>query len=155
MRRSGVVQGVREYYSISMTNAFVNHPTQPTDEELSAALGAARALWDRLLAELADEYQLVTREWHSYSPKAGWALRIRRKDRNIVYLSPERGEFTAAFALGDKAIEAARQSRLPQRALKIIDESKRYAEGTAVRIGVHAARDLTIVSKLVAAKLAH
>jgi hypothetical protein len=141
--------------TVMSANAFVNHPTQPTDEELSAALGAARALWDQLLSQLEDQYELVTREWHSYSPKAGWALRVKRKDRNIVYLSPAQGEFTAAFALGDKAIEAARQSRLPQRALKIIAESRRYAEGTAVRIDVHAARDLPIVTKLVAAKLAH
>jgi Protein of unknown function (DUF3788) len=134
-------------------NAFVNKSEQPADEDITAALGAAKALWNQLLKELGTEYALTTTEWHSYSRKAGWALRVKHGDRNIVYLSPENGTFTAAFALGGKAIEAARDSGLPQRALKAIDEAKKYAEGTAVRIQVTAAADLKIVKKLVGAKL--
>src|SRR5512144_2740772 len=103
------------------SNAFVNKPDKPADEELTAALGAAKALWDELLNELAGEPDLVTNEWHSYSRRAGWSLRVRHKDRNIVYLSPEKGTFVAAFAMGGKAIEAARKSGLPPRALEIID----------------------------------
>jgi hypothetical protein len=78
---------------------------------------------------------------------------LKRKERNIVYLSPHRGCFTASFALGDKALGAARDSVLPAPALKIINEAKRYAEGTAVRITVKAAKDIEVVKKLVSAKL--
>ena len=85
--------------------------------------------------------------------RRGWALRLIRNKRTIVYLSPARGYFLASFALGGKAIEAAKKSRLPGPVLKIIDEAKQYAEGTAVRIEVKAAADVEAVKTLAAVKL--
>ncbi len=110
-------------------------------------------MWDELAAILEKELGLDAQEWNSYSPKAGWSLRLRRKERNIVYLSPHRGCFTASFALGYKALQAARAQGLPAPILKILKEAKRYAEGTAVRITVKAAADLEVVKKLAMAKL--
>ena len=138
-----------------LTNAFIDKPKQPTDDELAAELGPVQALWDRLVAELAEQYRIDVQEWNSYSRKAGWSLRLKHKKRNIVYLSPSRGRFVASFALGDQAVQAARQSGLPQSVIKIISEAKRYAEGTAVRIEVSEARDIAIVRQLAAVKLAN
>lgn len=103
---------------------------------------------------MADECGIVDQEWNSYSPKAGWALRLKRAQRNIVYLSPCRGSFLASFALGDKAVQTARQSKLPAAVIKTINEAKRYAEGTGVRLEVKSARDIGAVKKLAAIKLA-
>ena len=89
-------------------NAFIGRTQLPTDDELSAELGAARVLWDELLAMLA----LPIQEWNSYSPKAGWSLKLKLKKRTIVYLAPCHGSFRVAFILGDKAMEAARQCKL-------------------------------------------
>jgi len=136
-----------------LPNAFLNQTKKPTDDELSAALGPSRALWDQLLAEMAGELDVTIQDWNSYSPKAGWSLRLKREKRTILYLSPCRGSFRAAFALGDKAVEAARRSRLPKRALRIIDEAKRYAEGTGVRIDVNRPPDIAVVKKLAVLKL--
>jgi hypothetical protein len=135
-------------------NAFIGKTKPPADGELAAELGGAKAHWDRLLADLQAEFEL-TREWNSYSPKAGWALRWKREKRNIVYLSPCRECFLASFALGDRAVAAAREANLPKPVVKIIDEAKRYAEGTAVRIEVKGAKDLAVVRKLVGIKLEH
>ena len=132
-------------------NAFIGRTKPPTDEELSTELGAARALWDELLTELA----LPIQEWNSYSPKAGWSLKLKLKKRTIVYLAPCRGSFRVAFVLGDKAIEAARQLKLPKAVLKIIDEAPRYAEGTGVRLEIAARKDLAAVKKLAEVKLAN
>jgi len=136
-----------------LPNAFINQTEKPTDDELSAALGPGRALWDQLLAELAGELDVAIQEWNSYSPKAGWSLRLKREKRTILYLSPCRGSFRAAFAMGDKAVEAARRSRLPKRVIQIIDAAKRYAEGTGVRIDVKRPPDIAVVKKLAALKL--
>ena len=57
------------------------------------------------------------------------------------YISPGTGCFLASLASGDKAVAAARQSKLPPGTLKVIDEAKRYPEGTAVRIEVRGAED--------------
>lgn len=136
-----------------LPNVFIGKAKKPSDSELAAELGTAKTIWDQLVRELAEEHGIDVQEWNSYSRKAGWSLRLKRKERNIVYLSPHRGCFTASFALGDKAVQAARESGLPPPVLKIIGEAKRYAEGTAVRIEVKGGKDLTVVKKLVVAKL--
>src|ERR1039458_434924 len=110
-----------------LPNAFIDKLKKPTAAELTAALGPAKALWDQLLVGLADEHNLTVQEWNSYSRKAGWSLRLKLKDRNILYLTSCRGSFFVSFALGDKAVEAARQSRLPQSVIKTINDAKRYA----------------------------
>ena len=132
-------------------NAFIGRTKPPTDEELSTELGAARALWDELLTELA----LPIQEWNSYSPKAGWSLKLKLKKRTIVYLAPCHGSFRVAFVLGDKAMEAARQVKLPKAVLKIMDEAPRYPEGTGVRLEIAARKDLAAVKKLAEVKLAN
>ncbi len=136
-----------------LVNAFIGRPREPSDAELAEELGLTKPLWDRLLAALAKEYNSDVQEWNSYSPKAGWSLKVNHKQRAIVYLSPSRGGFMASFALGDKAVQAARQCGLPKRALELINHAKRYAEGTAVRIDVCGAEDVAIVEKLTAVKL--
>ncbi len=136
-------------------NAFIGKSHPPTDVELTDALGPAKALWDRLLADLAGEHKLTVQEWNSYSPKAGWSLRLKSKGRNIVYLGPCQGAFRTAFVLGDKAVAAARRSDLPQSMIKLIGEAKRYPEGTAVRIEIMKAKDIETVTKLAGIKLAH
>lgn len=138
--------------STPFRNAFIGQAKQPTPRELAAALGTAQPLWDQLVAELTASHKL-TCEWNSYSIKAGWSLRLQREVRNIVYLSPSRGGFMASFALGDKAIAAARASEFPKRVLKLIAGAKKYAEGTAVRIEVKETEDLEVIKKLVEVKL--
>jgi hypothetical protein len=135
-------------------NAFIGKLKKPTEAELGAELGAGKTLWDKLVSDLTAEHGLA-QEWNSYSKKAGWSLRLKRKDRNIVYLSPLRGFFRASFALGDKAVNAALAGGLPKPVIKLIKEAKRYAEGTAVRIDVNGVADVEVVKKLAAIKLEH
>jgi Protein of unknown function (DUF3788) len=139
------------------TNAFIGKSKPPEPEELAAALGPqAMALWDRLLAEVALPAFAFAFEWNRSSTKSGWAMRLKRGDRNIVYLSPGDGMFLASFALGDRAMEAARrEAKFPKAVLEMFAAARRYAEGTAVRIEVSKAADVDTVKKLVAIKLAH
>ena len=138
---------------MTLINAFIGKLKKPTDGDLTEALGPVKALWDQLLSELADQFKLVEQEWNSYSPKAGWAMRLKRKKRNIVYLSPCQGCFLVSFVLGDKAIQVARQSKLPKQVIKIIDEAKRYAEGTGIRLEMKKPKDIDVIKKLTAIKL--
>lgn len=137
-----------------LPNAFIGKLTAPTDGDVSEALGPAKALWNRLVSDLSAERTIDNHEWNSYSPKAGWSLKLKQGERTILYLSPCKHCFRVSFALGDKAVKAALDSKLPANVLKLIREAKRYAEGTAVRIEVHSPKDLDGVKKLVAAKLA-
>jgi hypothetical protein len=140
--------------AVEPANAFIGQTDAPTEEELEEALGReSKALWDRLLGRLAEEHGLEVREWNSYSPKAGWSLRLKRAKRNIVYLAPCRGCFRAAFILGDKAVKAARGSGLPPEVIRTLDEATRYPEGTALRLAVNGPSDLDALVQLARAKL--
>ncbi len=136
-----------------LPNAFAGQAKRPTERELASVLGRADGLWRELIADLKRDLLLDGEEWNTYSIKAGWSLRLQLKKRNIVYLGPRSGFFLASFILGDKAVAAARKSRLPRSVLKIIDEAKRYAEGTGVRIEVHEAEDANVVKTLAKIKV--
>ncbi len=135
------------------SNAFIGHAIQPTETELASVLGKSHTLWQSLVADLREDLKLDGEEWNSYSIKAGWSLRLQRKKRNIVYLSPRKGYFLAAFSLGDKAIAATKTTKLPTHIAKIIKVAKRYAEGTAVRIEVGDSKDIAAVKILARIKV--
>lgn len=136
-------------------NAFINKTKPPTNAELAAALGAAKPIWDELLTSVAQECGATVREWKSYSLKYGWALRAKRKDRTIIWLAPSQDCFEVLFILGEAAMVAARQTRLPLRVLRIVNEAPKYPEGSGVRLRVKSLRDLAAVKKLARIKLTH
>jgi hypothetical protein len=131
-------------------NAFVGKKTKPTKSELAQALGPALPVWERLLEELH-----FTPEWNSYSPKAGWSLKLKHKTRTVLYLTPCKECFHVSFVLGDKAITAAKSSDLSKRAIALIAEGKKYPEGTAVRFEAVTADDISAIKTLAQIKLAH
>ena len=134
-------------------NAFAGRAKRPTSKALALVLGKSHSLWQELLAHLTRELKLDAAEWHSSSVKLGWSLRLQMKKRNIAYMGPRTGYFVAAFILGDRAVNAARESTLPPGVLKMIAEAKPYAEGTAVRIEVRRADDLEVVRTLAKIKI--
>lgn len=174
-----------------MLNAFIGKSEQPGDSELSAALGPSKVLWDRLLAELSKEQLVTGWEWHSYSVKAGWSLRVQRNKRNILYMVPRTGGlpdagglprsdglpdagelprsgglpdagglpraggFLAAFGFGDKALAAIRAGKFPPAVMELIASARKYAEGTGVRLEVKGPKDVDVVKKLAAIKVAN
>ena len=136
-------------------SVFDDKLTPPTEASLKQALGNSFTIWTDLKKVLAANYPPVSFEWGFTSKSTGWGMRIKHKERVILYLTPCEGYFLASFALGDKAVKAAQESNLPKRILKIIEGSKRYAEGTGVRVEIRSIGDGRIVEKLAAIKLSH
>jgi hypothetical protein len=132
---------------------FDEKSRQPNDGDLAKALGKTKGFWDDLKDHVAKEYEPVTEEWKYYGQKYGWSLRLVRKKRTILYLIPCKGYYLAAFVLGDRAVQAARKSKLPESIIKIINEAKRYAEGTGFRVPVKKRQDLESMKKLAAIKM--
>jgi hypothetical protein len=136
-------------------NPFVGTTTRPSDSDLEKALGRAKPLWDQLVADLASEHDVTTREWKSYSPKSGWSLRLMRGKRTIVWLAPYAGAFQVLFIFGEKALTAIRETAVPARVLRMLDEAPKYPEGTGLRFEITTAKDIAVVKNLATIKLQH
>jgi len=134
-------------------NAFIGRTSAPTDRDLTAALGAVKPLWNLIAKDMAQELGLAEREWKCAGRKYGWSLRLKQGTRNIVYLSPCQGCLRVAFILGDKAVRAARASKLGARATKLLDEAPRYPEGTGIRLEDVRSKDIPLIKKLARIKL--
>jgi hypothetical protein len=140
---------------VEIQNAFIGKNVQPSAEEVSLMLGESADAWETFVNWMAEEHGVMVQEWNSYSIKSGWALRLKLKKRNIAYLSPCEGCFRVAFILGDRAMEAARQTRFSPAGAQAIKEATKYPEGTGIRLLVSRTRDLPAIKKLAEIKLAN
>jgi len=131
--------------------AFDDKAKPPDDKSLTKALGPVKAQWDEIVAHVQAAYAPITEAWGFYK---SWSLRLKRKDRTIVYLLPRDGHFLCAFVYGGKATAAARAAKLPKAALKAIDEAPVYAEGRGFRLEVRTAKDVETIKTLAAIKMA-
>jgi len=134
-------------------NAFIGRTKPPGDEDVAAALGDVKPLWDEIVVGLSQEFGLTRSEWKSYGVKHGWSLKLLRGKRTIVHLAPCTGSIHVLFILGDRAVAAARAARLGATAAKVLDAAPRYPEGTGVRIEVSRPRQLPLVRRLARIKL--
>lgn len=131
--------------------SFDDKTKAPDDNALAEGLGASKPLWDEIVAHIAAAYTPVTEAWGFYK---AWSLRLKRKERTILYLLPGRGGFRCAFVFGAKATDGARKAKLPKAVLKAIDKAPVYAEGRGFRLEVRAAKDIEAVKTLAAVKMA-
>lgn len=102
-------------------SAFDDKAAPPRKTELAKMLGRTGAHWDALRARMGDEFEPLAEDWNFAGQKWGWSLRLKHKKRAIVYLTPCRRFFLAGFALGEKAVKAARESGVPAPMLAAID----------------------------------
>jgi hypothetical protein len=129
-------------------------PAKPSAATLTAALGPTRELWDDLRDQVRRDFAPVTEDWVFSGQRHGWALRLKHKQRAVLYLKPLQQCFRVSLALGPKAVDAAHNSRLPAAVIRLIDDAVQYPEGKAVRIDIHNAKDVDVALQLVAIKLA-
>jgi len=136
-------------------SAFDDKSHPPAEKDLTAVLGKAHGLWLKLQKYIESKFAPISAEW-GYSGKAyGWGLRLKTDKRTILYMTPCRDCFLASFALGEKAVSAAKGSKLSPQVLDLIDRAPRYAEGRGVRLEVRSASDLRQIELLAGIKMAN
>lgn len=136
-------------------SAFDAKSRRPSDADLAATLGSAYASWTELLAAVALRIDAVRSVWHYTSARFGWSLRLVRKGRVLVYLTPQERQFLVSFALGERAAAAAHAAKLPATIFRVVDAAPRYAEGRGVRFTVKGRRPVPALAKLTEIKCAH
>jgi hypothetical protein len=137
---------------MELASAFGAKGRAPNDEELLAALRGAYGAWQRLLSLLDSRIGDLVSVWGHAGKRYGWSLRVRKRKRVLVYLTPQAGQFLVSLALGEKAVAAARAARLPVAMLRVIEASPRYAEGRGVRFAIRSERQLDALARLVEIK---
>jgi len=135
-------------------SAFDDKSRPPEARELQRVIGKSAALWNQLITYVADDYGPLTEEWNFSGAKYGWSLRLKRKDRVILYLTPQAGQFQVGVALGEKAVKAAHEAGLPEAVLSLMDGAPKYAEGRGIRLPVAGRAALSIAKHLADAKMA-
>ncbi len=134
-------------------SAFDDKTREPRSQELDDVLLGAAGLWQELISSLGSEFEPLAEDWVFSGKKWGWALRLKQKKRAVLYMTPARGFFLVGFALGKKAVAAARASGLPAPVLEVIDESRQYAEGRAVRLEVRERHQLESILEIARIKM--
>lgn len=132
---------------------FDDKSNSPTDVDLESALKGSFVFWNELKEQIASGFTPLTFEWGFTSKSTGWGLRLKHKERIILYMTPCEGYFLASFALGEKAVQAARNSELPASIVQVVDSARKYAEGRGVRLKVTSARDVRSIEKLAIIKM--
>ncbi len=136
-------------------SAFDDTSHVPDDDDLSAMLGKTFGLWCRLRESVGTKPVRVAPEWGFTSKSTGWGLRLKRRDRIILYMTPCKGYFLVSLALGEKAVKTVLEGAPPERVRSLIESAKKYPEGRGVRLEVRNAKDLGAVRILADAKMAH
>jgi len=138
------------------TNAFIGKANAPTHAEVAEVLGAKAKLWDELVEWVREKEGVPEQEWKGVVVKKyGWSLRLKRKGRNIIYLSPGTECFMASFVLSDKALDEAKHAHLPRAVQDALAAAPHYPEGNGLRLLVQRQGDLAAIRKIAAIKLAN
>lgn len=132
---------------------FLDKSHMPEDADLAKVLGRAKRHWDSLQAHALDADPAASPRWTYESKKSGWTFAVRGKRRNLLYLKPFERRFTVGFAFGEKAVQVAEQSDLPDHVVEMIRQAPQYPEGRGVRLEVATAADVKIAKRLLAIKM--
>ena len=133
-------------------SAFDDKSHRPGGDELKRTLGKSAPLWDQLIGETREVHASIKGEWNFAGAKYGWSLRLKQRDRVVLYMTPQAGQFLFGMALGEKAVAAA-GTRLPVSVRTLIDDAPRYAEGRGIRFTVTRRADVAAARRLAALKL--
>lgn len=135
-------------------SAFADKSHPPTDADLAGTLGPMFAAWLDLQARVAARDPRASTVWAFGGKSIGWGLRLKVRDRIVLYMTPCQDHFLVSFVLGERAVTAARESGLPAAVLAAIDGAKKYAEGRGVRFPIRTPGQIRHMDTLAGIKLA-
>jgi hypothetical protein len=132
-------------------SAFADKSHRPEAGELAGMLGKSAPLWAQVIAETSERHGPIVEEWSFAGAKYGWSLRLKRKERVVLYLTPQAGGFQLGIVVGAKA---AARAVVPARVRALLDGAPRYAEGIGIRFAVRTRQDVVAARHLSDVKLA-
>jgi hypothetical protein len=135
-------------------SAFDDKQQPPSPGDLEAMLAKSARHWTRIVDAISENYPPIEQAWNFSGAKYGWSLRLKQKDRIVLYLIPQARQFLAGVVLGEKAVKAARAAKIPAEVIALIDAAPVYAEGRGIRFPVTSAEDVRACLALTSLKMA-
>ncbi|HRY42737.1 MAG TPA: DUF3788 family protein [Thermoanaerobaculia bacterium] len=136
-----------------MALSVFDDPNQPPEPAvLRRRLGPVATAWSALVDGVAERCGPIEELWKYGGARFGWSLRLLRKGRVLLYLTPLEGRLLAGLVLGGKAVAAAREAGLPPALLAQVDAAPQYAEGRGLRVEVSGPDDVEGLLLLVGLK---
>jgi hypothetical protein len=130
---------------------FADGAHEPTRVEIAEALGSRKALWDRLVQFVDENYQMPG-EMRYGGKNYGWNLCFRHKDRTLLTLYPLVRCFVAQVVLGREQADHALAIQLGQNARQVLEETPHHPDGRWLFIRVSTVTDARDVEKLLVIK---
>ena len=134
-------------------SAFDDKSQPPARGDLEETLGGAIEQWDQLIRKIGENHEPIVEDWNYSGVKYGWSMRLKRKKRVVLYMTPQHGTFLAGVVVGEKAAAAAHEGGASDTALGLLEDAPRYAEGRGIRTPVATADDLLAVVQLAGFKI--
>ncbi len=108
---------------------FLNQSKQPGESDLQVRLARSFRLLDDTIRGIHSEYQGISFDW-KFSKLSGWYLVYNRKKKRLFYLFPSDDDFTCKIVFNDKSLQKIKDGSFPSYILDMIQNAKKYAEGT-------------------------
>jgi hypothetical protein len=132
---------------------FDDKSKKPNEKDLEDKLSKTIVVWRNIKDYVYQNYPLITEEWKYSGKKYGWSMRLKSKERTILYFIPCENYFKVAFVYGNEATEAALNSDLSQEIKSLIQSARVYAEGRGFRIDVKNIDIVEDIKNLIAIKM--
>lgn len=126
----------------------------PSEESISTELGAAGPLWDQVICLVAEKFGPVEQEWKPSKTNFGSMCLIKAKKRTLIYVTPDTQAVRIGIVLGERAVQLALASKVPEMIKDLIRDARPYAEGRGIRFALTPDIDANVVCDLIAIKLA-
>lgn len=124
----------------------------PSASELKEALGSAAALWSGILRAVEAVAAPVETQWRPSKSGYGRICLLRRGERTLLYMTPDRGRVWIAIVLGERAFGLAMAGAIPDAIKGMLADARPYAEGRGIRYPVDSQGDIAAIAELVRIK---
>lgn len=130
---------------------FTDKEQQPTMEEVFAAVGPKRPLWENLTRFIAENYR-IEGDFTFYGKNYGWAIRFRKGGKALLSIYPGKESFTVQIVIGLTQAEKAFRLSLGKNVRKVLEDARKFPEGRWLFINVETEQDVDDVQQLLMAK---
>jgi hypothetical protein len=113
----------------------------PDEPKLKKALGGLYSAYKEVVG-LTDAY---AHEWKYYGKKIGWQLKVTRRGKALLYLTPLEKSFRIGFAVRENERDQLLNSSLPLKTKEELATTKKYPEGYPLRLEIKSKTDMRAV----------